>query len=117
MSTLSPTMKEISEMEPAEVFWRFIIGCAVLYFFWCRFLFCGNFWSMNEENILRAVSVNNGEFTKVVAVDKNWYNYSEALLETDPDPETGETRRKTFVFNSNIMQEVSLVGTNDNRKW
>ena len=43
-------------------------------------------------------------------IDKNWHDYSEATLETAPDPITGETKRRTFIFNSNVVQEVSLVG-------
>ena len=103
------TMKEIEQMEPGEILGRFILGCLMFYFFWCRFLFCGNFWSMNEENILREVRSKYSEYVKVINIDKNWYDYSEATLETAPDPITGETKKATFVFNSNIIQEVSLV--------
>lgn len=103
------TMKDVENMEPGEVFLRFIFGALFIYFFWCRFLFCGNFWAMNEENVLREVRINNPEYVKVIDIDKNWYDYSRALLETAPDPVTNETKTRTFVFNSNIVQEINLV--------
>jgi len=103
------TMKEFNELEPGEKFVYSIVGWLVIYFFWCRLIFCGNFWSMNDENVLREVQINNPEYVRVVDIDRNWYNYSEAIVETEPDPVTGEAKRRTFTFNSNVIQEVSLV--------